>query len=64
MLLKDVDQLVQCRRVRFAEEVSKTSWGDKSRRYFLEREEEYVGGLKAALGIWYDAGSDGISPTP
>lgn len=32
--------------------LSKTSWGDKSRRYFLNREEEYVGALKAALGIW------------
>ena len=27
-------------------------WGDKSQRYFLNREEEYVGGLRAAIGIW------------
>jgi acyl-CoA oxidase len=29
-----------------------TPWGDKSRRHFLSREEEYVGGLRAALAIW------------
>lgn len=40
------------RRQLFAEAMSKTSWGDKSRRNFLTREEEYVGGLKGALGIW------------
>lgn len=38
---------------RFADVLAKTSWGDKSRRHFLSREEEYVGGLKAALGIWW-----------
>ena len=27
-------------------------WGDKTRRYFLTRPEEYREGLKAALGIW------------
>ncbi|GLI67460.1 hypothetical protein VaNZ11_011657 [Volvox africanus] len=37
---------------RFAEILAKTAWGDKSKRYFLSREEEYVGGLRAALGIW------------
>eukprot|EP00798_Chlamydomonas_sp_ICE-L_P022131 gene22131-29193_t len=40
------------RKNELAEVISKTSWGDKSRRYFHTREEEYVGGLKAALGIW------------
>ena len=32
--------------------VKETEWGDKSRRYYLTRTEEYVDGLKAALGIW------------
>lgn len=37
---------------KFADILAKTTWGDKTKRYFLSREEEYVGGLKAALGIW------------
>ncbi|KAK9834972.1 hypothetical protein WJX81_000797 [Elliptochloris bilobata] len=32
--------------------LKETEWGDKSRRYYLTRTEEYVDGLKAALGIW------------
>ena len=32
--------------------MSETSWGDKSRRHFLNREEEYVHALQGALGIW------------
>ena len=28
-------------------------WGDKSRRNFLDRREEYVAGLRGAVGIWY-----------
>jgi acyl-CoA oxidase len=27
-------------------------WGDKSSRYFLTRDQEYVQGLQAAVGIW------------
>lgn len=27
-------------------------WGDKSRRYFLTRNEEYVGGLEAITNVW------------
>ena len=27
-------------------------WSDKTHRYFLTREQEYVGGLEAAVGIW------------
>ena len=27
-------------------------WGDKSQRYFLSREQEYVQGLQTAVGIW------------
>ncbi|KXZ49049.1 hypothetical protein GPECTOR_23g135 [Gonium pectorale] len=46
---------------RFAEILAKTTWGDKSRRYFLTREEEYVGGLRAALGIWEKIKSEGLS---
>mmetsp|Transcript_25494 Transcript_25494/g.55452 ORF Transcript_25494/g.55452 Transcript_25494/m.55452 type:complete len:695 (+) Transcript_25494:125-2209(+) len=40
------------KRSRYAKELSQTSWGDKSRRYFLSHEEEYVEALKGALGIW------------
>lgn len=40
------------RRARLVELLSKTTWGKKDRRHFLSREEEYVGGLKAALGVW------------
>ena len=32
--------------------LKETEFGDKSRRYYLTRTEEYVDGLKAALGIW------------
>ncbi len=35
-----------------AKMLSETSWGNKSRRHFLSREQEYVEALKAALGIW------------
>ena len=27
-------------------------WGDKSRRYFYSRTEEYVTALQAAIGLW------------
>jgi hypothetical protein len=40
------------RRARFAELLAKAPWGDKSRQYFYTREEEYVHGLRCALGIW------------
>ncbi|MEW5313953.1 MAG: hypothetical protein WDW38_005483 [Sanguina aurantia] len=40
------------KRRKFAEALSQTSWGDKTHRYSLSREEEYVGALKGALGIW------------
>lgn len=39
-------------RARFAELLSKAPWGDKSNQYFYTREEEYVHGLRCALGIW------------
>ena len=32
--------------------LSSQPWGDKTHRYFLTREQEYVGGLEAAVGIW------------
>lgn len=35
-----------------AKMLAQTPWGDKSRRHFLSREQEYVEALKAALGIW------------
>lgn len=40
------------RRRELADQLARLPWADKSRRYFLSREEEYVGGLKAALGVW------------
>ena len=39
-------------RAELARALADTEWGDKSRRYFLTREEEHVGGLKAATAIW------------
>ena len=39
-------------RSRLVAQLEKTTWGDKSQRYFLTREQEYVEGLKAAMGIW------------
>jgi hypothetical protein len=38
--------------------MAKSDWGDKTRRYFWTRPEEYVAGLKAALGIVYAAPSN------
>ncbi|KAG2435906.1 hypothetical protein HXX76_007101 [Chlamydomonas incerta] len=49
------------KKMKLAEMLSNTSWGDKSRRYFLTREEEYVGALKAALGIWEKMKSESLS---
>jgi len=40
------------RRRELADELARLPWADKSRRYFLTREEEYVGGLRAAIGVW------------
>lgn len=39
-------------RAALAAQLAKIPWADKSRRHFLSREEEYVGALRAALGIW------------
>ncbi len=39
-------------RAQLAQMLAETEWGDKSKRYFLNREEEHVGGLKAATAIW------------
>lgn len=44
-----------CCRAKFAEFLSKQPWGDKSNQYFYTREEEYVHGLRCALGIWWVA---------
>jgi hypothetical protein len=41
-----------CHRRELAELLATKPWGDKTRRYFLTRPEEYREGLKAALGIW------------
>jgi hypothetical protein len=43
---------VNCRAL-YAELLAGTAWGNKGRRYFLSRVEEYVEGLKTALGIWW-----------
>ena len=39
-------------RAELAQVLAESDWGDKSKRYFLSREEEHVGGLKAATAIW------------
>lgn len=39
-------------RAKFADFLAKQPWGDKSNQYFYTREEEYVHGLRCALGIW------------
>ncbi len=41
-----------CRRRELAAFLATQPWGDKRRRYFLSRTEEYVGALRASLGIW------------
>ena len=47
---------IHCRRCvcrqRFARELEQQPWARKDRRYFMGREEEYVGGLRAAIEIW------------
>ena len=45
------DLCVLCR-AQLAQMLAESEWGDKSKRYFLSREEEHVGGLKAATAIW------------
>eukprot|EP00775_Hariotina_reticulata_P005807 gene5808-6047_t len=40
------------RRAQFAEVLAKTPWASKANQYFYTREEEYVHGLRCALGIW------------
>lgn len=44
----------RAQRERLAKLLAAQPWGDKSDRYFLTREQEYVKGLEAAVGIWYD----------
>ena len=39
-------------RAELARALAETEWGDKTRRYFLNRDEEHIGGLKAATAIW------------
>jgi len=40
------------RRAQLVDLLQKSGWGDKSKRHSLSREEEYVGALKGAFGIW------------
>lgn len=47
-----VHEDVRVCRAELAQALAETDWGDKSKRYFLSREEEHVGGLKAATAIW------------
>ena len=49
------------KKMRLADEISKTDWGNKSRRHFLSREEEYIAGLKGAVGIWGKVQEEGLS---
>ena len=39
-------------RKEFAKLLASQEWGSKTKRYALSREEEYVGALRGALGIW------------
>lgn len=39
-------------RAHLAKVLAAQPWGDKSQRYFLTREQEYVQGLEASVGIW------------
>ncbi|KAL6761791.1 acyl-CoA dehydrogenase/oxidase C-terminal [Haematococcus lacustris] len=48
------------RRAKLLQLLSSQGWADKSRRHFLTREEEYTGGLQAALGIWGLMQSEGL----
>lgn len=52
LLLVPNPAFVHLFRAELAKVLAETDWGDKSRRYFLSREEEHVGGLKAATAIW------------
>lgn len=45
-----VDRLEQ--KERLTKLLLSQTWGDKSNRYFLTRDQEYVQGLEAAVGIW------------
>nr|AWK67839.1 ACOX [Dunaliella tertiolecta] len=40
------------RRAQLVEALKRTSWGNKERRHFMTREEEYVEALRASFGIW------------
>lgn len=40
------------RREELVQLLASQPWSDKTHRYFLTREQEYVGGLQAAVGIW------------
>ena len=48
-------------RASLAAHLESQPWGDKSQRPFLSREEEYVGALRAALGIWQQMRSGELS---
>jgi hypothetical protein len=39
-------------RAHLAKVLAAQPWGDKSQRYFLTREQEYVQGLETSVGIW------------
>ncbi len=48
-------------RQRLSNKLQTLDWGRKDGRYFLTREEEYVGGLRAAFGIWELMKQEGLS---
>lgn len=39
-------------RQKFAAELEQLPWAKKDKRFFLNREEEYVGGLRVATQVW------------
>ncbi|GAB4820390.1 hypothetical protein N2152v2_007436 [Parachlorella kessleri] len=49
------------RKERLAKLLEQQTWGDKTNRYFLTRNEEYTDSLKAAVGIWNQMRKDKLS---
>jgi acyl-CoA oxidase len=58
--LSPISKLITKNSAELARMLAATPWGDKSRRYFLTREEEYVGGLRAALAAWRHMADNGL----
>lgn len=51
LVLYSVSVIFSCRG-ELADLLHQQDWGNKSQRYYLNRQDTYEGALKAALGIW------------